>query len=90
MASDQNIVVEAEVASMAKNATQTIEARLTRCYGKACGDVRVFATDATGKAVATRAGLCIRREQLPELGRLVAALIEAAGVEVEGDEAAEE
>ncbi len=71
------IQVEAQVGRFQKNATQTVEGRLTRVRGVPCADIRVFAIGCDGRAVATKAGLSIRREQLPELRALVDALLAA-------------
>ena len=80
MASDQKIVVEAEVSSFAKNARDSIVGRLTLVYGVPCADVRTFAVNSVGQTVPTKAGLTLQRDQLLMLGALVDKLIAAAGV----------
>jgi len=67
-----------EVGRFTKNAQAEVVGRLVRAYGVPCADVRVFALGVNGKPTHTKAGLCLRVEQLPELRKLVDALAAAA------------
>lgn len=70
--------VEVEAGRMAKNAMSEIVARLVRVRGTPCADLRVFALATDGALKPTRAGLCLAREKLPELRKLVDALVAAS------------
>ena len=85
MSADQIIEVEAEVGSFPKNASSSVVGRVTRVHGVRCVDLRVFAVNTAGESVPTRAGVCVRTEQLPELQKLVAALVAASAEGAAGD-----
>ncbi len=63
--------------TFAKNRTQEVQARLREYRGAQLADLRVFVADDAGEPIPTKAGICVRVEQLHELRRAVDALIEA-------------
>jgi len=78
------------VGSFNKNALQTVEARLTKVRGVPCVDLRVFVNHGADEPVATKSGICIAREKLADLHKLVHKMETACGqdlpVEEEGSE----
>lgn len=78
MDEQDRFVIEKDIGGFAKNAASTIRGRLTVVHGTPCGDIRCFVISATGEPVATRQGICLAREKLPELAALVAKMIVAS------------
>ena len=60
-----------------KNRREQVRARLRDYHGAQLADLRIFVADESGESVPTKAGICVRVEQLHELRRAVDALIEA-------------
>jgi hypothetical protein len=78
MGREDFIETAAEVGSFEKNSAATVVGRVLRVRGVACGDIRIFAVGRSGKPVPTRAGVCVRTEQLAALRALVEKLIAAS------------
>lgn len=77
---------EVEVGRMPKNSQAEIVARLQRFHGVDCFDIRVFAGGAGGQPVPTKQGICASVERLPDLRKLVDALLAASASGAAGDE----
>lgn len=78
--SDESRVVYA----FAKNTREEVRATLTTWQGYRVADLRVWADNANDEPVATRKGLTIRVEHLPELREAVEALLAAVGEDPRG------
>ena len=66
-----------EVASFQKNSGEEVRAQLTNYKGYDLIDLRVFAIKQDGEAIATRKGLTLNVDLLPELKKAILALEEA-------------
>lgn len=69
------------VATVSKNHRETIRVVLAAYKGHAVADLRVYVGDGP-KAVATRKGLTVRRELLPDLAAAIIAACRHAGLPV--------
>ena len=76
--SDSDFTDRVVVATVEKNASETIVASTLVAHGRECIDVRIHYLDAEGQPRPTRRGIMLSVSTAEAFGELVAKLVEAA------------